>query len=74
MITDYLKHLNGNTYIIKREVATHNFAIKGENGLNMELVQNFMRWLGCDHVLRTQTHFLFCETIQDAEIIEEVVV
>jgi hypothetical protein len=24
-----------------------------------------------DHVLRTDTHFLFVETIQDAEIIEE---
>ena len=26
-----------------------------------------------DHVLRNETHFLFAETIQDAEIIEEVV-
>jgi hypothetical protein len=26
-----------------------------------------------DHVLRNETHFLFAETIQDAEIIEEMV-
>jgi hypothetical protein len=26
-----------------------------------------------DHVLRNETHFLFTETIQDAEIIEEMV-
>jgi|TARA_R110001632_G_scaffold157546_2_gene275846 hypothetical protein len=71
MITDYLKHLNNNTYIIKREVATHNFSIEGKNGLNMELVQEFMRWLECDHVLRTQTHFLFCETIADAVVVED---
>jgi hypothetical protein len=33
---------------------------------NMEMVQVYMKWRGADHVLRTQTHFLFCETIQDA--------
>ena len=26
-----------------------------------------------DHVLKTDTHFLFTETIQDAEIIDELV-
>ncbi len=26
-----------------------------------------------DHVLKTDSHFLFVETIQDAEIIEEMV-
>lgn len=70
MITDYLKYLNGNAYVVKREVATHNFSIKGENRLNMDMVQAFRDWLGCDHVLRTQTHFLFCETIHDAEVVE----
>ena len=74
MITDYLKYLNGNAYIVKKEVAQHNFKIKGQNQLNMKLVEDYMKWLGCDHVLRTQTHFLFCETIPDAEIIEEVLV
>jgi len=74
MITDYLKYLNDNAYIVKKEVAQHNFQIKGQNQLNMKLVEDYMKWLGCDHVLRTQTHFLFCETIPDAEIIEEVLV
>jgi len=36
----------------------------------MELVQAYRDWMGCNHVLRTQTHFLFCETIEEAEIIE----
>jgi hypothetical protein len=36
----------------------------------MELCQAFRDYLGCDHVLRTQTHFLFCETIEDAEEVE----
>jgi len=71
MITDYLKYVNDNAYIVKREVAIHNFEIKGSNRLNLELCQAYRDWLGCDHVLRNQTHFLFCETIQEAEIVEE---
>ena len=33
----------------------------------MNLVQAYRDWLGCDHVLRNQTHFMFCQTIQEAE-------
>jgi len=29
-----------------------------------------MEYLGCDHVLRDQTHFMFCETIEDVEFEE----
>jgi hypothetical protein len=71
MITDYLKYVNDNAYIVKRETPVHNFEIKGENKLNMELLAAYRDWLGCDHVLRTPTHFLMCETIAEAEIIEE---
>lgn len=71
MITDYLKYVNDNAYIVKRETPVHNFEIKGENKLNMELLAAYRDYLGCDHVLRTPTHFLMCETIAEAEIIEE---
>jgi hypothetical protein len=39
---------------------------------NMEYVNIYMKWLGADHVLRTSTHYLFCETIPDVdfEIVE----
>ncbi len=44
------------------------------NGLdeqpNMEYVQLYMQWRECDHVLRSDTHFMFCETIKDAEYVE----
>ena len=70
MITDYLKYVNDRAYIVKRETPIHNFEVKGSNRLNMELCQAYRDYLGCDHVLRTPTHFLFCETIQDAEIVE----
>ncbi len=71
MITDYLKYVNDNAYIVKREVPTHVFEVKGQNKLNMQLLQDYRDYLGCDHVLRSQTHFLMCETIEEAEILEE---
>jgi len=70
VITDYLKYVNDKAYIVKREVPTHNFQQKGTNRLNMELLAAYRDYLGCDHVLRTQTHFLMCETIEEAEIVE----
>jgi len=63
-----LKYVNDQAYVVKQEVNVNAFSIKGKNELNMNLVQAYRDWKGCDHVLRTQTHFLFCETIKDAEI------
>ena len=67
---DYIKYVNNQAYVVKQEVSVSRFEIKGENKLNMELVQAYRDWQGCDHVLRSQTHFLFCETIGDAEEVE----
>ncbi len=66
----YIKYVNDKGYVIKREMPTHRFGVKGSNRLNMELCQAYRDYLGCDHVLRTQTHFLFCETIEDAEEVD----
>jgi hypothetical protein len=33
----------------------------------MNKVRAVRDFLGADHVLKDQTHFLFCETIQDVE-------
>lgn len=65
-----LKYVNDKAYVVKKEVNVNAFSIKGKNELNMNLVQAYRDWMGCDHVLRTQTHFLFCETIEDAEEVE----
>ena len=67
----YIKYVNDKGYVVKAEVAIDKFSVKESNHLNMELVQAYRDWVGCDHVLRSQTHFLFCETIDDAVIIEE---
>ena len=37
----------------------------------MDYVKLYMEWVGADHVLRSETHFIFCETIQEAKIIED---
>ncbi len=71
MITDYIKYINDNAYVVKRETPIHVFVKKKENTINMELLQSYRDYLGCDHVLRTETHFLMCETIAEAEIIED---
>jgi len=71
MITDYLKYVNDQAYVVKRETSVQTFVQKGTDKLNMELLQAWRDYLGCDHVLRTPTHFLMCETIEDAEVIRD---
>jgi|TARA_B100000035_G_scaffold217773_1_gene186749 hypothetical protein len=60
-----------NCYFIHRDILISHFA--DENGvLNMDNVKIWRDGLnGVDHVLRTDSHFLFVETIQEAKVIEE---
>jgi len=64
------KH-NDTWYIIHRDIPISLFANK-EGIINLEAVKGWRDYLpNVDHVLRTEAHFLFAETIQEAEIIEE---
>jgi hypothetical protein len=67
---DYLKYVGDIGYRVKRELVIEKFLIKGTDQINMGLVQAYRDWQGCNHVLRNQTHFMFCQTLQEAEIIE----
>lgn len=67
---DYIKYVGDIAYRIKRELQIEKFVIKGTDQVNMDLVQSYRNWQGCDHVLRSQTHFMFCQTIQEAELLE----
>ena len=58
-----IKH-NDVAYILITEDPIEKF---GKEEPNMEHVKVFRDWVKADHVLRTQTHFLFCETITDVE-------
>ena len=61
-----LKYANNQAYVVKQEVNVNKFTIKGTDRLNMDLVKAYRDWKGCNHVLRSQTHFMFCEVIEDA--------
>ena len=54
----------GNLYKVLRQIPFHGFEKWGMDG-----VKAWRDYLGADHVLKTQTHFMFCETIQEAQVI-----
>lgn len=66
-----LYFFGGNAYIILRRIPIHVFENE-EDILNMDKINVFKDWLGGDHVLRDQFHFLFCETIEDVDF-EEII-
>ena len=62
-MNQFYKH-QGQLYRILREIPHHNFPDKS-------LIKEFMETIyHCDHVLMNKTDYLFCETIQEAEVIE----
>jgi hypothetical protein len=66
----FYKH-NDKYYIIHRSIAISLFTDK-DGIVDLEGVKIWRDGLPkVDHVLRNETHFLFVETIQDAEIIED---
>jgi hypothetical protein len=60
---------NDKAYLIIRKVPIGKFGID-HHPENMERVKMYKDWIGADHVLRNQTHFMFCETIPDIEFEE----
>ena len=63
----YIKYVGDKGYVVKREMPVHNFVRDGD--VRMDWLKAFRDYLNCDHVLQTDKMFLFCETIQDAEIL-----
>lgn len=60
---------NGQPYKILKILKTHHVSPKGV--LNMELLKEWRDYIGADHVLQKNDEFWLCETIQDAEVVEE---
>ena len=68
---DFLKN-NDDYYIVHRKIPIHNFVSKS-GVMNMEMVKLWRDYLiKVDHVLRTETSFIFVETIQDAHVLEKM--
>jgi hypothetical protein len=57
----------GKAYIVLRRVWEGKFTPKLDQNPDIERVKMFRDWVGADHVLRDQTHYMFCETIEDVE-------
>tara|TARA_R110000851_G_scaffold226873_1_gene379708 strand:+ start:150 stop:338 length:189 start_codon:yes stop_codon:yes gene_type:complete len=62
MFNQLYKH-QGNLYKIIRKVPFHNFN-------SHEQVKEFRDYINSNHVLKTKTHYMFCEVVEDAEIVE----
>jgi len=61
---EQLYHHQGNLYKILRRIRHNTFP-------NTDYVKEFRDLInGCDHVLKDPTHYLFCETVQEAEVVE----
>ncbi len=69
MITDYLKYINDNVYVVKREISKHMFTRNKE--VMYDWVQMYRDEMGYEHVLQNDTHFYFCMHVEDAVILEE---
>lgn len=62
---------NDKFYIIHKKIPVSSFTHK-DGKIELDMVKECMDVLyKVDHVLRNETHFMFVETIQDIEIIEE---
>ena len=57
-------------YVILRTMPIHKF---GKEEPDLEKVKIFRDWVKADHVMKSATDFIFCETIKEAEIIEEII-
>jgi hypothetical protein len=57
---------NGKAYVVLRAIRHHNL-LKKDGNIDSELFNAWKAYLGADHVLRTNTDFLYCETIPDIE-------
>ena len=70
MILKEVYFSSGKAYLILRKV--HIYLFTKNNVLNRNKLNLFKEWCGADHVLKTDSHFIFCETIEDVEF-EEIV-
>lgn len=65
---ELFKH-NDKLYIIKGKSLCSHFQDK-QGKLHLEFVKGMQNHLGADHTLKTESHFLFVETIEEIEFDE----
>ena len=60
---------NDNVYLILRKLNL-SYIINKNNNINNELLKLWKEHEDADHILKTDTHFLLCETIKEPEWVE----
>lgn len=53
-------------YLIIRQLPHHNIC-DGKGEVIPTVFKAWKEYLGADHVLKTNEHFIFCETVQDVD-------
>ncbi len=64
IVISKLLNYNGRMYKLVRQMPIHQFTRK-DGSIMAEKYNAWKEWLQTDHVFKTQTHFLFCETVPD---------
>jgi hypothetical protein len=62
---------NDNVYVVLRKINL-SYIIDRHGNTNEELLKMWKEYEGADHVLKTNTHFLLCETVKEPEWVEVV--
>jgi hypothetical protein len=57
---------NGEIYVVLRSIPISYFYNK-ESSLLRDLLHGWREYLEADHILKTESHFLFCETVKEPE-------
>jgi hypothetical protein len=61
---------NGTPYKVLRKIKVH--SVSSKDVVNMDLLKEWRDYVDADHVLRNADEYWLCETIKDAEIIEDI--
>ena len=63
-----VKH-GGKAYQVLRTIPLHQF-LRKDGTIIAEKYNAWKQWLEADHVFKTTTHFVFCETVVDLDFEE----
>ena len=65
MIPNTLYKHGDTWYQVKRQIPHHNIVDKQGN-THLDMIKTLQDELGCNHTLKTQTHYLICQRVEDA--------
>ena len=66
MLGNIITH-NDVAYHVLHQKLIHHFAERVDTEPRREYIEMFQKWCGADIVIRSETHFMFCQTIPDID-------